>query len=121
MTAGLGLAKYQVTMPRVNIPLDIDDPATLINEVARRVYMYGVEHYGLTAEDLIYNWGRDTQKLLHEERLQLEADLDELLRQKAPIDRIRKNLRQWANNVLELYKRHHHYRLQQSRRRMRVA
>ncbi len=121
MTAGLGLAKYQVTMPRVNIPLDIDDPAGLINEVARRVFVYGVEHYGLSVEDLIYNWGRETQKLLHEERLQLEADLDELLRTKAPLDRVRKNLLEWSNNVLELYRRHHQYRLQQSSRRRRVA
>lgn len=121
MTAGLGLAKYQVTMPRISIPLDSDNPAELINEVARRVYAYGVEHYGLSAEDLIYNWGRETQKLLHEERLQLEADLDELLRKKAPIDRVRKNLLEWSNNVLELYRRHHQYRLQQSSRRMRVA
>ena len=121
MTAGLGLAKYQVTMPRVNIPLDIDDPAGLINEVARRVFVYGVEHYGLSVEDLIYNWGRETQKLLHEERLQLEADMDELLRIKAPLDRVRKNLLEWANNVLELYRRHHQYRLQQSGRRRRVA
>jgi len=118
MMSSFGLAKYQAEKPRVEIPLGIDDPSMLINEVAKRVFEYGVEHYGLSAEDLVYHWGRKTQKLLTEERDQLETELDELLRTEAPIDRIRKNLLAWANNVLELYQRHCQYRLQQSRRRV---
>lgn len=120
MNTVMGMAKYQAEIPPVVVP-DLDDPGMMINETARRVYRWGVDHCGLSAEDLVYNWGRETQKLLHEERAQLEAELDELLRAKAPIDRIRKNLQRWANNVLELYKRHHQYRQQQSRRRQRVA
>lgn len=120
MNKSLGMAKYQAEIPPVVVP-DLDDPGMMINEAARRVYQWGVDHCGLTADDLVYNWGRETQKLLHEERLQLEADLDELLRVKAPIDRIRKNLQLWANNIVELYKRHAQYRQQQSRRRHRVA
>lgn len=114
----IGMAKYQVAAARVEIPSGIEDPGQLINITAKLAYNYGVRHYGLDAKDLVYNWGRETQKFLHEERVQLEADLDDLLRTKAPIDRIRKNLQLWANNVLELYKRHHQYRLQQSRRRV---
>jgi len=117
MMNSLGMAKYQAGKPRVEIPLGIDNPSMLINEVARLAFEYGVRHYDLSAEDLVYNWGRETQKLLTEERDQLEADLDELLRTKAPIDRIRNNLQLWANNVLELYRRYQQYRLQQSCRK----
>ena len=118
MMSSFGLAKYQAEKPRVEIPLGIDNPSMLINEVAKRVFEYGVDHYGLSAEDLVYNWGRKTQKLLTEERDQLETELDELLRTEASIDRIRKNLFAWSNNVLELYQRHCQYRQQQSSRRI---
>ncbi len=116
----IGMAKYQAAPRGVTVPT-LDDPGMMINAAAKAVFEHGVEYYGLGVEDLVYNWGRETQKLLHEQRLDLEADLDELLRIKAPSDRIRKNLQQWANNVLELYRRHHQYRLQQSSRRRRVA
>jgi len=100
--------------PKIEIPAVYDDPGVLVNETARLVYQWGVEYCGLTAEDLIYNWGRETQQLLSEERLNIEAELDDLLSRKAPIDQVRDCLSRWAENICELYQRHYDYRRQQA-------
>ncbi len=107
--------------PRVEIPASYDDPNVLVNETARLVYHWGVEYCGVTADDLVYRWGSETQRLLNEERLNIEAELEDLLSRKAPIDQVRDCLSRWAENICELYQRHFDYRRQQARLSRRSA
>ena len=120
MTDGLGTAKYEMR-PRLRLPDIYEEAAELVNDGFMRVYEWGRKYCGVTEDNLvqIYAWGRETQKLLAEERLNIEAEIDDLMRKKAPVDLVRAAMQRWADNVCELYQRHFDYRRQQGRRRAR--